>query len=151
MARDAIVFIEALKLDRVDVLGFSLGGFVAQEVALLRPYLVRKLILAGTGPQGGPQMHGWRQDIADAARKPAPGAEEMLYIFFKHTETSRAKGGEFLGGSCSGRRIGMRRVRWLPSTRITMLSSNGAYRIITSCRGWPRSNSRRSWPMATTI
>src|SRR6185437_2794469 len=83
MARDAIVFIEALKLDRVDVLGFSLGGFVAQEVVLLRPYLVRKLILAGTGPQGGPQMHGWRKDIADAARKPAPGAEEMLYIFFK--------------------------------------------------------------------
>jgi pimeloyl-ACP methyl ester carboxylesterase len=97
MARDAIIFIESLKLDRVDVLGFSLGGFVAQEVALLRPYLVRKLILAGTGPQGGPQMHGWRQDIADAARKPAPGAEEMLYIFFKHTETSQAKGGEFLG------------------------------------------------------
>jgi pimeloyl-ACP methyl ester carboxylesterase len=97
MARDAIVFIEALKLEQVDLLGFSLGGFVAQEAALLRPKLVRKLVLAGTGPQGGPQMHGWRDDIANAARKPEPGGEELLYIFFKHTESSQAKGVEFLG------------------------------------------------------
>ena len=47
MARDAIAFIEALKLEKVDVLGFSLGGFIAQEVALLKPDLVRKLVLAG--------------------------------------------------------------------------------------------------------
>jgi pimeloyl-ACP methyl ester carboxylesterase len=67
MARDAIAFIEALNLGKVDVLGFSLGGFIAQEVALLKPDLVRKLVLAGTGPQGGPQMHGWRKDIADSA------------------------------------------------------------------------------------
>ena len=45
---DAIAFIEALKLEQADVLGFSLGGFVAQEVALLKPDLVRKLVLAGT-------------------------------------------------------------------------------------------------------
>ena len=73
MAYDAIVFIDALKLETIDILGFSLGGFVAQETALLRPYLVRKLILAGTGPQGGPEMHGWVKDIADAARKPDSG------------------------------------------------------------------------------
>ncbi|WP_045835914.1 alpha/beta fold hydrolase [Hyphomicrobium sp. 99] len=97
MARDAIVFLEALKLSEVDLLGFSLGGFVGQEVALLRPYLVRKLILAGTGPQGGPLMHGWRKDIADAVRTDQPGAQELLYIMFKQTTTSQAKGMEYLG------------------------------------------------------
>jgi pimeloyl-ACP methyl ester carboxylesterase len=96
MARDAIAFLDSLKLERVDVLGFSLGGFVAQEVALLRPLQVRKLILAGTGPQGGPSMHGWRKDIADAARKPEIGGEELLYIFFAHTPASQAKGKEYL-------------------------------------------------------
>jgi pimeloyl-ACP methyl ester carboxylesterase len=97
MARDAIAFLDSLKLKEVDVLGFSLGGFVAQELVLLRPPQVRKLILAGTGPQGGPLMHGWRKDIADAARKPDLGGEELLYIFFAHTATSQAKGVEFLG------------------------------------------------------
>lgn len=96
MARDAIAFIDALKLTQIDLLGFSLGGFVTQEVALMRPKLVRKLVLAGTGPQGGPQMHGWRQDIADAARKDDLGGTELLYVFFAHTETSQAKGAEFL-------------------------------------------------------
>jgi pimeloyl-ACP methyl ester carboxylesterase len=97
MARDAIAFLDSLKLEQVDVLGFSLGGFVAQELALLRPLQVRKLILAGTGPQGGPSMHGWRKDIADAVRRPDIGGEELLYVFFAHTPTSQAKGMEFLG------------------------------------------------------
>ena len=97
MARDAITFIEALKLPEIDLLGFSLGGFVAQEIALLRPSLVRRLILAGTGPQGGPVMHGWRKDIADAARTDQIGAEPLLYIMFKQTPTSQAKGVEYLG------------------------------------------------------
>ena len=97
MARDAIIFLEALKLEQVDLLGFSLGGFVAQEIALLRPNLVRKLILAGTGPQGGPVMHGWRKDIADNARIDQAGAEHLLYIMFRHTPSSQAKGMEYLG------------------------------------------------------
>jgi pimeloyl-ACP methyl ester carboxylesterase len=97
MARDAISFIDALKFETIDILGFSLGGFVAQETALLRPYLVRKLILAGTGPQGGPDMHGWVKDIADAARKPDSGGAELAYIMFKGTPTSQAKGQEYLG------------------------------------------------------
>jgi pimeloyl-ACP methyl ester carboxylesterase len=96
MARDAIAFLDALKLTQVDVLGFSLGGFVAQQLALLRPLQVKKLILAGTGPQGGPSMHGWQKDIADAVRKPDIGGEELLYVFFAHTPSSQAKGMEFL-------------------------------------------------------
>jgi pimeloyl-ACP methyl ester carboxylesterase len=96
-ARQIIAFTEALGLTRVDLLGFSLGGFVAQDVALTRPRLVRRLILAGTGPKGAPGMHGWRQDIADHARTDVPGGEDLLYLFFAHTETSQAKGVEFLG------------------------------------------------------
>lgn len=53
MARDAIALIRALGFEKVDLLGFSLGGFVAQDITLKEPDLVRKLILAGTGPAGG--------------------------------------------------------------------------------------------------
>lgn len=96
MARDVIAFTDALGLEQVDLLGFSLGGFVAQEVALIRPTLVRRLVLTGTGPRGGPEMHGWRPDIADRARKADAGGEELLYIFFAHTAASQTKGMEFL-------------------------------------------------------
>jgi pimeloyl-ACP methyl ester carboxylesterase len=53
MSRDIMVFIRALGFERVDLMGFSLGGFVAQDVALKAPGMVRSLILAGTGPAGG--------------------------------------------------------------------------------------------------
>jgi len=53
MARDAVAFIRALGFDQVDLLGFSLGGFVAQVIAQEQPQLVRKIVLAGTGPAGG--------------------------------------------------------------------------------------------------
>src|SRR6478752_9490863 len=53
MARDAVAFIGALGFSKVDLLGFSLGGFVAQVIAQQQPGLVRKIILAGTGPAGG--------------------------------------------------------------------------------------------------
>jgi pimeloyl-ACP methyl ester carboxylesterase len=95
-ARRMIAFIDALGLDRIDLLGFSIGGFVAQEIALVRPTLVRRLVLAATGPKGAPGMHGWRDDIAAAARGESK-PENLLYIMFAHTETSQAKGREFLG------------------------------------------------------
>jgi pimeloyl-ACP methyl ester carboxylesterase len=97
IARQMITFTEALQLPQIDLFGYSVGGFVAQEIALIRPMLVRKLILAGTGPQGAPGMHGWRQDIEDHARDPQFTAENLLYIFFAHTPTSQAKGMEYLG------------------------------------------------------
>ena len=91
-----IAFIDALGLEEIDLLGFSIGGFVAQEIALVRPTLVRRLILAATGPKGAPGMHGWRDDIAAAARSESK-PENLLYIMFAHTEASQAKGMEFLG------------------------------------------------------
>jgi pimeloyl-ACP methyl ester carboxylesterase len=59
MAHDAIAFLEALDVRRVDLLGFSLGSFVAQEIALIRPDLLRRLVLASSAPQGAAGMHGW--------------------------------------------------------------------------------------------
>src|SRR5207302_8698099 len=53
MARDAVAFIRALGFAQVDLLGFSLGGFISQVIAQEEPQLVRKIILAGTGPAGG--------------------------------------------------------------------------------------------------
>jgi pimeloyl-ACP methyl ester carboxylesterase len=94
-ARHMIAFVAALGIDEVDLLGFSIGGFVAQEIALVRPTLVRRLVLAATGPKGAPGMHGWRDDIAAAARGQS-NPENLLYIMFAHTETSQAKGMEFL-------------------------------------------------------
>src|SRR5215207_8795823 len=53
MAQDAAALIRALGFDQVDLLGFSLGGFIAQVIAQQEPQLVRKIVLAGTGPAGG--------------------------------------------------------------------------------------------------
>jgi pimeloyl-ACP methyl ester carboxylesterase len=91
-----IAFVDALELAEIDLLGFSIGGFVAQEIALVRPTLVRRRVLAATGPKGAPGMHGWREDVADAARGESK-PENLLYIMFAHTETSQTKGKEFLG------------------------------------------------------
>ena len=96
MARDAIAFLDALELEQVDLLGYSLGGMVAQEIALLRPRMVRRLILAGTGPRGGHQMHGWTFDIERVANQADNGVEDLLHIFFEVTETSRALGREYV-------------------------------------------------------
>lgn len=56
MGANAIAFIKALGLKQVDLLGFSIGGFVAQEITLQAPDLVRRLVLVGTGPRGGQNM-----------------------------------------------------------------------------------------------
>jgi pimeloyl-ACP methyl ester carboxylesterase len=95
-ARRMIAFVNALDLPEIDLLGFSIGGFIAQEIVLIRPAVVRRLILAATGPKGGPLMHGWREDIAAAARAESK-PENLLYIMFAHTDASQAKGMDFLG------------------------------------------------------
>ncbi|MFK3979107.1 alpha/beta fold hydrolase [Micromonospora sp. NPDC050397] len=96
-ARDTLAFVDALGLTMVDLLGFSLGGFVAQEVTLQRPYLVRRLVLAGTGPQGGRGFHAWSGETRVHAHKEQQDAEDLLYLFFSPSEQSRAKGMEYIG------------------------------------------------------
>jgi pimeloyl-ACP methyl ester carboxylesterase len=97
MARDALAFIDALGLEQIDLLGFSLGGYVAQELVLLRPRVVRRLVLAGTAPQGGPDLHRWSDDVYAPATPDQPIAEDLLGLFFSSSEQSQAKGLESLG------------------------------------------------------
>src|SRR5438270_1918676 len=97
MARDALAFIDALGLEQIDLLGFSLGGFVAQELVLLRPRLVRRVVLAGTAPRGGPALHRWSDDVYALATADEPTAEHLLGLFFSGSEESRAKGTESIG------------------------------------------------------
>jgi pimeloyl-ACP methyl ester carboxylesterase len=96
MTLDAIAFIDALKLPRYDVLGFSLGGQIAQEVALRRPWQVRRVILAGTGPQGGVDQRASDPKILASALKDNPGPADLLFLFFKDNASGQAAGTEFL-------------------------------------------------------
>jgi len=92
MARDVLRFIDALGLRDVDVLGFSLGGYIAQELALVRPRLVRRLVLAGTAPRGAPRIHRWSDDVYALATPDVPNPAGFLRLFFSGSEESRAKG-----------------------------------------------------------
>jgi pimeloyl-ACP methyl ester carboxylesterase len=92
MARDAIAFLEATGLDHVDLLGYSLGSFVAQEIALNRPSVVRSVVLASSAPKGAVGMHGWAPDVIAAVGKPEPDPDGYLRVFFAPTEASRRAG-----------------------------------------------------------
>jgi pimeloyl-ACP methyl ester carboxylesterase len=91
MAHHAIAFICTLNLTQVDLLGFSLGGYIAQYMTLSRPNLVRRLILAGTGPGKGEGTQDLNQTILDAASLP-PSRNGLIHLFFEQTETSQAAG-----------------------------------------------------------
>jgi pimeloyl-ACP methyl ester carboxylesterase len=97
MARDAIDFIDVLGVGEVDLLGFSIGSFLAQEIALVRPGIVRKVVLASSAPQGASGMHGWAADVIGAVGKPETSPEEYLSVFFTNSEASRTAGQEVLG------------------------------------------------------
>src|SRR5262249_667967 len=97
MARDAISFLEAMELEQVDLLGFSIGSFVAQEIALMRPAAVRRLILASSAPRAAPRMHGWAPEVIGAFGEPARNPDGYLSVFFAPSSTSRQAGMEVLG------------------------------------------------------
>jgi len=97
MARDAIAFLEALELGAVDLLGFSLGSFVAQEIALIRPAVVRRAVLASAAPRGAAGMHGWAPEVIGAVGEPAPNRDGYLGVFFTRSAASRQAGAETLG------------------------------------------------------
>jgi pimeloyl-ACP methyl ester carboxylesterase len=97
MAHDAIAFFDALGLERIDLLGFSIGSFVAQEIALVRPDLLRRLVLASAAPQGAPGMQGWAPEVIGAVGGREPNPQGYLDVFFAHTDTSRQAGQEAAG------------------------------------------------------
>jgi pimeloyl-ACP methyl ester carboxylesterase len=94
MAQYALAFIAALRLKRVDLLGFSLGGFIAQVIAAQRPELVRRMILVGTGPEGGVGIANIGQVVAQA-RQTSP-AEPRLFLYFDRTESSQRAGRAYI-------------------------------------------------------
>lgn len=96
MARDVLLFVDVLGISEVDLLGFSLGGYISQELALLRPRLVRRMVLAGTAPQGGPDLHRWSEDVYHHACADEINPEHALNVFFSGSEQSRASGMEYL-------------------------------------------------------
>jgi len=105
MAHDAIAFFEAMNLQKVDLLGFSLGSFVAQEIALIRPDLLRRVVLASSAPQGAAGMHGWTPDVIAAVGQPETSPEGYLSVFFAPTDTSREAGQHAAGRIFGGRTI----------------------------------------------
>lgn len=97
MATDTIAVIHALGLDQIDLLGFSLGGFVAQDIVLKAPGLVRKLILTGTGPAGGQGIDrvgkvSWPLIIKGLLTLRDP----KYYLFFNPSARSRQAANAFL-------------------------------------------------------
>jgi pimeloyl-ACP methyl ester carboxylesterase len=94
---NAVAFIEALGLRQVDVLGFSIGGFVAQEIALQAPELVRKLLLVGTGPRGGENMATLTPEAQEIFGQSYAVPEEIwLKVHFTPSAASQAAGRRFL-------------------------------------------------------
>jgi pimeloyl-ACP methyl ester carboxylesterase len=96
MGRDAIEFITALGVEQVDLLGFSIGSFVAQEVTLIRPSLVRRLILASSAPKGATGMHGWAPEVIQAVGGRRPNPDGKLAVFYTQSPASRGAGEQSL-------------------------------------------------------
>ena len=97
MAADAAAFVAALGLDTVDLLGFSLGGMVAQVFAQQQPDLVRRIVLAGTAPAGDEGPAAWGAVLqASFTKADAEGKHPKHFLFFSPTPTSQAAADAFL-------------------------------------------------------
>jgi pimeloyl-ACP methyl ester carboxylesterase len=97
MGTNVVSFIKALGLPKVDVLGFSIGGFVAQEITLQAPHLVRRLVLVGTGPRSGESMATLTPEAQEIFGATYDEPDHLwLRVHFTRSEKSQAAGREFL-------------------------------------------------------
>ncbi len=97
MGANAVAFIKALRLTKFDVLGFSIGGFVVQEIALQAPDLVKRLVLVGTGPRGGEGMATLTPEAQEIFGASYDEPDHLwLRVHFTKSENSQAAGREFL-------------------------------------------------------
>ncbi|MFC8938940.1 alpha/beta fold hydrolase [Streptomyces griseoincarnatus] len=92
LVQGSLAFIGALGLTDIDVLGWSMGGIVAQGVALAAPELVHRLVVAGSSPGGVPNLPAPPARVAQTTGKPDNGDEDFLYLFYPETEKARAAG-----------------------------------------------------------
>lgn len=99
MAHSAEEFVATLGLDRIDLLGFSLGGFVAQQIAVEAPHLIRRLVLAGTGPAGGDGIDrptGGAYIYWDMVRASCARTDAKEFLFFPRTAAGKAAAKTYL-------------------------------------------------------
>ncbi|WP_370249798.1 alpha/beta fold hydrolase [Nocardioides sp.] len=126
MAQDAVAFIAALGLTEVDLFGFSLGGFVAQVVALREPSLVRRLVLTGTGPAGFPGVGRLnRRLLTDSAQGAVRLRDPKPLLFFTRTPTGRAAARDY-----------MARLAERTEDRVPATSLRGAARQLVAIVRW---------------
>ncbi|CAL9661456.1 alpha/beta hydrolase [Streptomyces sp. enrichment culture] len=92
LVEGSLAFMEALRLDDVDVLGWSMGGIVAQGVALTAPGLVNRLVVAGSSPGGVPGLPAPPERVARITGKDVNDDEDFLHLFFPGTARARAAG-----------------------------------------------------------
>jgi pimeloyl-ACP methyl ester carboxylesterase len=134
MAAHALAFVDALRLKRVDILGYSLGGMVAQQIALERPALVRKMLLVATAPEGGEDiMHMEKPELRKITEDPnLPGLEKLVKLFFAPSNSSQAAGEAFAG------RLAERK-----QDREPLAGPKVAMAQITAFRAWEHFNGER--------
>jgi pimeloyl-ACP methyl ester carboxylesterase len=149
MAHDAVAFLEAMEFKRVDLLGFSIGSFVAQEIALIRPDLLRRVVLASTAPQGAAGMHGWAPEVINAVGTPETSRRDTSPSSSPRRRRVARQAGKPPDASSGGQTIEMNRRRGRPARRSTTPSARGGFPTTRSSSESRRSMSRCSSPTAT--
>src|SRR5580700_9118719 len=134
MAAHAVAFVEALGMQQVDLLGYSLGGMVAQQIALNRPSLVRKMLLVATAPEGGEDiMHMEKPELKKITDDPnLPGLQKLVKLFFAPSKSSQAAGEAFVA------RLAERK-----HDREPLAGPDVAQAQITAFRAWEHFNGER--------
>jgi len=150
MARDAVTFLDALELAEVDLLGFSIGSFLAQEITLTRPALVRRVVLASAAPKGAAGMHGWAQDVIDAVGKPQTGPDGSWPCSMQHRQrASRPESNHCSASLVRAPMIVMLKRRGRRGRRNTTQCARGVSQTTRSCSVSARSTVQSSSPTAT--
>jgi pimeloyl-ACP methyl ester carboxylesterase len=132
MARDALALLAAMRFGQADVLGFSIGSFVAQDIALIRPGVLRRLILASSAPQGAAGMHGWAADVIDAVGVPEIDPQRVLDVFNTGRRRAGTLASRHFSGCTPGRRTGTSRRPGPPGRPSTTRSAPGDPRSCTA-------------------
>ena len=129
MAEDAIDFIKALGFKQIDILSFSMGGMIAQELLELEPTLIRKVILTGTGPRGGKGIENVTKiSNQDSVRAIFTLKDVKTYLFFTRTSNGKKKAKEFLA-----------RIKERKQNRDKMISLKGYYTQLKAINRWGKS------------
>ena len=129
MAEDAIDLIKALGFKQIDILSFSMGGMIAQELLELEPTLIRKVILTGTGPRGGKGIENVTKiSNQDLVRAIFTLKDVKTYLFFTRTSNGKKKAKEFLA-----------RIKERKQNRDKMISLKGYYTQLKAINRWGKS------------